>query len=203
MTTNASHAVTDGDAGQPGAALKRITANTGHALRDGDAGQPGAALKLRPANTGHAVTDGDAGQPGAIIERITANTGHAVRDGDAGQPGAAGERITANAGHAVRDGDAGQPGANPERIIANAGNGIAPDGIRNHKLTGGGGTAISDGHLTVGDAIGQRPIGCRLRFYGQQEQTAHQQHHAQNHGTKLFHGYSSSAFFLSPSVKNQ
>ena len=73
---------------------ERPTSNACHAVRDGDGGEGGAIAERIISNACHAVRDGNGSEGGAIIERLTSNACHAVssavvvnrfRNGDNGE----------------------------------------------------------------------------------------------------------------------
>jgi len=68
-----------------GSITERITTNARHAIGDGDGGKARATLERRTSNARHTVGDGDGGKAGAITKRIISNAHYAVGDGDGGE----------------------------------------------------------------------------------------------------------------------
>jgi hypothetical protein len=56
--------------------LERFTSNARHAVGDGDGGEARAITKRTPSNARHAIGDGDRGKAKAILERRISNARH-------------------------------------------------------------------------------------------------------------------------------
>ena len=80
---------------------ERTTSNARHAIGDGDGGKARAMIERFISNARHAIADGDGGEFRAIIERILSNARHTIGDGDGGKARAIIERRTSNARYGV------------------------------------------------------------------------------------------------------